>query len=65
MASILFALLLTAAAAAPNQIWNLTLLENEAAALGAVCLDGSPGAYYLTKGAESAKFYLHQQGGGW
>lgn len=32
---------------------------------GSVCLDGSPPAYYLYKGAESKKFVIFQRGGGW
>ena len=31
----------------------------------AVCLDGSPAAYYYRPGAESKKFYIHTQGGGY
>merc|ERR1719272_1689321 len=34
---------------------------------GAVCLDGSPGAYYHSPGTGSGanKWYVHHQGGGW
>jgi hypothetical protein len=46
----------------PAQIVYLTA---EAAATGAVCLDGSPAAYYFRAEAESTKFYIHQEGGGW
>jgi hypothetical protein len=35
------------------------------AAADAVCLDGSPGAYYFRPGAETRKFYVHYEGGGW
>lgn len=31
----------------------------------ALCLDGSPGAYYMRPGAESKKVFIHLQGGGW
>ncbi|CAK9004260.1 Pectin acetylesterase 5 [Durusdinium trenchii] len=39
----------------------------EAAAKGAVCLDGSPAAYYLLKGTGDGinKWYVHHEGGGW
>jgi len=30
----------------------------------ALCLDGSPGAYYFSAGAENSKFLLHLEGGG-
>lgn len=34
---------------------------------GAVCLDGTPGAYYISPGSGSgaASWYIHHQGGGW
>jgi hypothetical protein len=34
---------------------------------GAVCLDGTPGAYYISPGAGSGatSWYIHHQGGGW
>lgn len=51
--------------ALPNQIFNITYLTAAAAREGAVCLDGSPAAYYFFKGAKASSFYLHQQGGGW
>ena len=31
----------------------------------AVCLDGSPATYYLSKGSNATKFLFHLQGGGW
>jgi len=38
---------------------------NEAAAgKGAVCLDGSPGGYYLKRG-DPKRWILFMQGGGW
>jgi O-palmitoleoyl-L-serine hydrolase len=48
----------------PNNA-TLVLLEDAAKSLGAVCLDGSPAAYYIRKEAETTKFYVHQEGGGW
>merc|ERR1712166_141361 len=40
---------------------------SEAAKTGALCLDGSPGAYYHLPGSGSGadKWYIHHQGGGW
>ena len=32
---------------------------------GAVCLDGSPYAYYFRQGTETDKFIVHFEGGGW
>lgn len=46
----------------PPQVFLRTLLTEEAASQGAVCLDGSPAAFYFFQGAEPTKFYLHQQG---
>ena len=42
----------------------LTLLH-EAAAAGAVCLDGSPSGYYYREGADPSKFLIVLNGGGW
>lgn len=46
---------------------NLVLLTDEADKKGAVCLDGTPGGYYLRHGSGrgATKWLLHQQGGGW
>lgn len=44
---------------------NITFLRDAAAATGAVCLDGSPPAFYFAPGPEATKFYIHQEGGGW
>ncbi len=67
MASLLILLSFGAAAASlassfPPQIFQRTLLTEEAATQGAVCLDGSPAAFYFYQGTEPTKFYLHQQG---
>jgi hypothetical protein len=32
---------------------------------GGVCLDGTPGAYCMHTGADSNKWFIHLQGGGW
>lgn len=42
-------------------------LEDAAKTKGAVCLDGTPGAYYFSPGSGegSTKWYIHMQGGGW
>ncbi|CAJ1358422.1 unnamed protein product [Effrenium voratum] len=43
------------------------VLLTEAAADGAVCLDGSAPAYYIAPGSGDGanKWYIHHQGGGW
>ena len=47
--------------------FSLVLLTSAAEADGAVCLDGSPGAYYLREGSGDGaqKWYVHHEGGGW
>ena len=59
------AALAAAAAAPPAPPFVLTTLPDAARESGAVCLDGSPAAFYLRKGAEASKFYIHHQPGGW
>jgi hypothetical protein len=54
-----------AAASAPTQVFHVTFLTEAAARDGAVCLDGSPAAYYFFQGAKSTSYYIHQEGGGW
>ncbi len=56
--------LAVASAAVPPNIANITRLFDAATNQGAVCLDGSPPAYYIRYEAETTKFYIHQQGGG-
>ena len=58
--SCLFSLLAAPVAA---QTWHLQRLADPRA----LCLDGSPGAYYIKPGAgeNATKFVLHQQAGGW
>lgn len=43
------------------------LMAEAAEKEGAVCLDGTPGAYYLQPGSGDGvnKWYIHHQGGGW
>ena len=50
-----------------NQHHHRVLLAEAANQEGAVCLDGSPGAYYFREGFDSGvhKYYIHHQGGGW
>jgi hypothetical protein len=47
---------------AQPQVFDLNLLTDAAKNDGAVSLDGSPGAYYFFQGAETKKWYIHQQG---
>lgn len=54
-----------AAAAVPPNVANLTLLTDAAKNQGAVCLDGSPAAFYLRPEVETQKFFIFQEGGGW
>lgn len=50
-----------------NATATLTRLPEWASKTGAVCLDGSPMAYYHRKGVGSGanKWYIHHEGGGW
>lgn len=43
------------------------MLDDAAQSKGAVCLDGTPGAYYFSPGSGdgATKWYIHMQGGGW
>ena len=49
-----------------NATMTGVLLSTAAKEKGAVCLDGSPGAYYHVPGTGSGKnkWYVHHQGGG-
>ena len=49
----------------PERRPELVLLSEEAEAQGAVCLDGSPAAMYVRRGAERHRFHIHFEGGGW
>eukprot|EP00035_Acanthoeca_spectabilis_P012007 m.211954 g.211954 ORF g.211954 m.211954 type:complete len:139 (+) comp15501_c0_seq1:3066-3482(+) len=45
--------------------WTLVIM-NEAVAKGAVCLDGSPGGYYIRPGTpNNSRWVVFHQGGGW
>jgi hypothetical protein len=44
--------------AIPANIANITFLTDAAAKSGAVCLDGSPAAFYFRQEAETQKFYV-------
>merc|ERR1712137_260914 len=52
-----------AAGGAAKKYLMVEAAENE----GAVCLDGTPGAYYFQQGSGDGvnKWYIHHQGGGW
>ena len=55
-----------AAAAGPGpNTARRVYLPPSATAAGAVALDGSPGVYYVSRGAEARKFVIFQKGGGW
>lgn len=55
------------ASADGNSTMTKVSLTDAAAKTGAVCLDGSPAAYYIRPGSGSgaSKWYIHHQGGGW
>lgn len=65
-----FALLLASfapsARAGDAAVASLVLLSQAAAEKGAVCLDGSPSAYYIYRPpVPSSSWIVHQNGGGW
>ena len=62
--SLLLSPLLASAAPAPARTWEKVLLT-DAAKTGAVCLDGTPGGYYISRGADPTKWIVFHQGGGW
>lgn len=46
--------------------WELVMLTDAAIQKGAVCLDGSPGGYYIRQGTDDNKTWVvFHQGGGW
>lgn len=53
--------------AVPSATLKRVLLTEAASNRGAVCLDGSPGAFYYRPGVGPGKhkWYVHHQGGGW
>eukprot|EP00665_Eupelagonemidae_sp_cell47_P009104 gene9104-4137_t len=54
--------LLPLAVAAPTSDWRLVLLTDAAAKAGAVCLDGSPGGYYIRHG-DPERWVVFLEGG--
>lgn len=54
-------------ALAQDKVWQRVLMTQDAQQNGAVCLDGSPGAYYVKwgSGADVNKWIVHINGGGW
>lgn len=63
----LSAALMAPVAFAAFESWSMTMLDDAAKDKGAVCLDGSPGAYYMEPGhgPSTRKWMIHLQGGGW
>ena len=57
----LFALV---SADSPPRTWEKVLLTEAAEMTGAVCLDGSPGGYFLSK-RDPSKWVVFMEGGGW
>jgi len=55
------------AAAGDATIGTAVFLKTAAQADNAVCLDGTPGVFYLAKGTGDGvnKWYIHHEGGGW
>lgn len=56
--AILAASVFGAAAQPQPEVAELVLLTQAASEDGAVCLDGSPAAYYIYRGAESRKWII-------
>jgi hypothetical protein len=55
-------ILLYVSSAAAAAVWDLVLVPTTG---GAVSLDGGPASYYIIRGAETNKWIIHQNGGGW
>jgi len=53
--------LLSQACLSAEALYDLVLLNTTSA----LCLDGSPGAYYISRDGDPSKIYLEFQGGGW
>ena len=67
LAAFVFGVLLLVGAApaeASRSSWERVMLTDAAAKRGAVCLDGSPGGYFLKRG-DPRRWILFMQGGGW
>ena len=58
-------LMLVLAACHAINVAKRVYLPPSSVAAGAVALDGSPGVYYVARGAETSKFVVYQKGGGW
>eukprot|EP01052_Picozoa_sp_SAG31_P031346 SAG31_NODE_3312_length_4432_cov_2.870298_1_plen_169_part_00 len=67
LAAAAIAAAIAASVAAADPSVGVGFFLTDAAKSGAVCLDGTPGAYYLSPGTGSGSdsWYIHQQGGGW
>lgn len=48
-----------------NNVGHAVFMTDYATSTGAVCLDGTPGMFYIAKGAASTKYLIYFQGGGW
>ena len=48
-----------------NNIGQAVFMSEYATSTGAVCLDGTPGLFYIAKGAASTKYLIYFQDGGW
>lgn len=62
--ALLALLALLAAPAAADDVYTMEFVDLGAYPL-AVCLDGTPAAYYISAGAATTKFVSHFQGGAW
>lgn len=58
---IIFAFILVAFAAGQTAHYDKVVLDDPAA----LCLDGSPGAYYISKGEAPERVLIVFEGGGW
>jgi O-palmitoleoyl-L-serine hydrolase len=45
--------------------WEKVLMVDEAKSNNAICLDGSPGGYYIRRNTNSDNWIIFHQGGGW
>jgi len=55
------------ALSAPTRVMKLHRMEDKGldSSYGAVCLDGSPGAFYISKGEDDRDWLILLEGGGW
>lgn len=61
MKSILLLALVVSLAASQAAHYDKVVLQDK----DALCLDGTPGVYFLSKGKSPTKFILYFEGGGW